>query len=63
MLESRTLSIAIGKPWTQVYEAIWRPENFPQWASGLSKGSLEKDGTGWINRDSSALATLMLSSL
>ena len=47
MLESRTLSIAIGKPWTEVYESIWRPENFPQWASGLSKGSLAKDGNRW----------------
>ena len=26
MLESRTLSIAIDRPWTAVYEAIWGPE-------------------------------------
>jgi hypothetical protein len=47
VLESRTLSIAIGRPWTEVYESIWRPESFPQWASGLSKASLEKDGNWW----------------
>jgi hypothetical protein len=47
MLESCTLSICIGRPWKDVYEAIWRPETFPKWASGLSKSSLEKDGEMW----------------
>lgn len=36
MLESQTLSVTVGRQWKDVYEAIWRPENFPQWASGLS---------------------------
>ena len=44
MLESTTISIAIGRPWKDVYEAIWRPESFPKWASGLSQSALEKDG-------------------
>lgn len=47
VLESRTLSIAIGRPWKEVYESIWRPEVFPRWASGLSQASLEKDGDRW----------------
>jgi hypothetical protein len=47
MLESRTLSIAIGRSWKDVYEAIWRPESFPKWASGLSQSSLEKVGDSW----------------
>jgi hypothetical protein len=47
MLESCTLSICIGRPWKDVYEAIWRSETFPKWASGLSKSSLEKDGEMW----------------
>ena len=47
MLEALTLGISIGRPWQQVYDAIWRPEDFPRWASGLSASSLEKDGDGW----------------
>jgi hypothetical protein len=47
MFESHTFSIAIGRPWKEVYEAIWRPEVFPTWASGLSKTSLERDGEVW----------------
>jgi hypothetical protein len=47
VLEALTLGISIGRPWQQVYDAIWRPEDFPRWASGLSTSSLEKDGDSW----------------
>lgn len=47
MLEARTISIAIDRPWRDLYEAIWRPECFPGWASGLSGSPLEKDGEAW----------------
>jgi len=47
MLEARTISISIGRPWRELYEAIWRPEIFPKWASGLSASSLEQDGEWW----------------
>ena len=47
MLEARTVSISIERPWRDLYEAIWRPECFPGWASGLSGSSLEKDGEAW----------------
>lgn len=47
MLESRTLSISINRNWHEVYEAIWRPEDFPKWASGLSKSSLTRTGETW----------------
>jgi hypothetical protein len=47
MLESRTLTIAIDRPWKDVYETIWRPESFPKWASGLSQSPLEKVGDTW----------------
>jgi hypothetical protein len=47
MLESQVLSITVAKPWKEVYEALWRPEIFPKWASGLSKSSLEKVGDVW----------------
>ena len=50
MFESRTMSVAIGRPWREMYEAIWRPEMFPKWASGLSNSSLEKDGEIWKAR-------------
>jgi len=47
VLEALTLGISIGRPWRDVYDAIWRPEDFPRWASGLSTSSLEKDGDAW----------------
>jgi hypothetical protein len=47
MLESTTVSLSIAKPWKEVYESIWRPETFSQWASGLSESSLERDGDRW----------------
>jgi len=47
MLESRTISISINRNWKEIYEAVWRPEDFPKWASGLSKSSLTKDGEAW----------------
>lgn len=47
MLDSRTLSISIDRPWHEIYERIWRPEDFPKWASGLSQSGLRRDGDGW----------------
>ncbi len=47
VLEARTVSISIERPWRDLYEAVWRPECFPGWASGLSGSSLEKDGEAW----------------
>lgn len=47
MLESRTISVPIERNWQEVYEAVWRPEDFPKWASGLSGSSLARDGEFW----------------
>jgi hypothetical protein len=47
MMESQTHSVYVDRPWREVYEAIWKPEQFPKWASGLSKASLQQDGDGW----------------
>ena len=47
MLEARTLSVSVDRPWRELYEAIWRPEVFPQWASSLSQSSLQPEGTSW----------------
>ena len=47
MLASRTISISINRNWRKVYDVVWRPEDFPKWASGLSKSPLTKDGETW----------------
>jgi hypothetical protein len=48
MLAARTYSISIDRNWQALYEAIWRPEIFPNWASGLTESDLRRGGTGWI---------------
>lgn len=49
MLVSRTISISINRNWREIYEDVWRPEDFPKWASGISKSKspLAKDGETW----------------
>lgn len=47
MLESKTISISIDRNWQEIYEAVWRPEDFPKWASGLSKSRLVREGDAW----------------
>ena len=46
-LPSRTVSVRIERAPELVYGFLARPENFPQWASGLGR-SLRRDGDGWI---------------
>ncbi len=48
MLPSRTYSISIDRKWRGLYEAIWRPEVFPKWASGLSESDLRKEDGKWL---------------
>lgn len=48
MLPARTLSISIASDWRALYEAIWRPETFPKWASGLAQSQLRQEGEHWI---------------
>lgn len=47
MFEAETIGIAIDRPWLELYAAIWRPEFFQRWASGLSQGGLVADGETW----------------
>ena len=47
MLEARTLSITVARDWRALYEALWQPESFPLWASGLSTSPLEPNGDAW----------------
>ena len=41
---SRTLSIAIERPWRDVYRFLAAPANFALWASGLGSSLSESDG-------------------
>ena len=47
MLHAKTISTFVGRGWREVYDAFWQPENFPKWASGLSKSGLLKEGGSW----------------
>lgn len=47
MLESRTIGISIARNWKEVYEAVWQPQDFTRWASGLSRSRLERDEAEW----------------
>ena len=47
MLESHTISISIARDWKDVYEAVWQPQDFARWASGLSQSPLERDEADW----------------
>jgi len=47
MLGSRTLSVRVSCNWQVLYERIWRPENFPEWAAGLSGADMEQEGAIW----------------
>lgn len=47
-LGSRTFSVSIDRDWRELYEAIWRPEVFPRWASGLAESHLRADGDHWL---------------
>jgi hypothetical protein len=49
-MEARTLGVTIERPWRDVYDALWRPQDFAKWASGLSQSSLEQDGEDWLAR-------------
>lgn len=44
---SHTAHISINRPLDQVYAFLARPENFPQWASGLG-ASIRQAGDVWI---------------
>lgn len=47
MSETRVVTVTIDRPWKDVYETFWRPESFPEWASGLSGSNLTADGDRW----------------
>src|SRR5687768_7305953 len=47
---ARHISIAINRSADDVYAFASDPRNLPQWASGLSNGSLEEAGGKWVTQ-------------
>ncbi len=47
MLQAKVITCSVRRNAQDLYEMLWRPEIFTRWASGLSSGSLERDGRGW----------------
>jgi hypothetical protein len=47
---AQTIAVAIERPWREVYEAIWPPQAFCRWASGLSQVALVADGDYWCGQ-------------
>jgi len=47
MLSAETYSVSIKRDWRALYEAIWRPEQFATWASGLAEAGLRREGGEW----------------
>jgi hypothetical protein len=50
MMQSMTISVSIERDWRDLYEAIWRPEAFQRWASGLAESTLTRNGDAWTVR-------------
>ena len=47
MLPARSFSISIQKVAHELYEQIWKPEFFKQWAAGLSESDMHEEGGRW----------------
>ena len=46
-VESRTISVRIGRPYDRVYDFLADPNNWNQWAQGLGR-SIRQSKDGWI---------------
>ena len=47
MLSARSFSISVAVNARALYELVWAPDYFPNWALGLSESNLRKDGNHW----------------
>ena len=47
LYESKTVSVQIARPLSEVYDFVSVPENWPRWASGVSK-SLKNVAGDWV---------------
>ena len=50
IFRSRTLSVTIAHPWTEVYAYASDPRNMHHWAAGLGQ-DFAPDGDGWAFHD------------
>lgn len=48
MLPARTFSISIRHEWRALYERIWQPAFFTNWASGLADSDLRLELNEWL---------------
>lgn len=48
MLPARTYSVTINHEWQALYERIWQPAFFQQWASGLAESGLREQDGQWL---------------
>lgn len=48
LLPARSFSISIAHEWRSLYERIWHPTFFPQWAAGLAESDLRENGDHWL---------------
>lgn len=47
MFKSKTISIAIYRPYDEVYEFLAEPKNFPSWASNLGSDFVQVGESDW----------------
>ena len=47
-LPARTFSVSIRHEWQALYERIWHPSVFTQWAAGLANSELRREGETWL---------------
>ncbi|WP_250441050.1 polyketide cyclase [Caballeronia sp. AZ1_KS37] len=57
-MHTRTLTVTVDRDWRELYDAIWRPEVFPTWASGLAQSTLEDMGDHWRARGPAGEVTI-----
>lgn len=48
LLPARSFSVSIAHEWRSLYERIWHPAFFPQWAAGLADSALRENGDHWL---------------
>jgi hypothetical protein len=48
MRDVQHLSVFIARPPAEVYEFASDPRNLPQWAAGLARSEVRRDGDEWI---------------
>ncbi|TWF54233.1 SRPBCC family protein [Neorhizobium alkalisoli] len=58
VMAARIVHLSIDRNWRHVYDFVHRPENMPQWASGLASG-LRQDGEDWLG-DGGPIGTIRI---